>query len=197
VYGDAQVTKLVIVDDHQALREGLAALLAGHEIEVLGAAGNVAAGRDLVEQTEPDVALVDTHLPDGSGIDLTRELLARRPHLGVILYTGDAEAEALYSGLDSGARGYLLKAGAMSELVAAINRIAAGGSHVDPRLDRILLFPRATAQVPQLSPGEHEIMHLLADGRTPEEIVDQLDVSSWTIRAYLRDIGRKLRRRNR
>ncbi|TMK98658.1 MAG: response regulator transcription factor [Actinobacteria bacterium] len=81
------MTKLVIIDDHEALREGLAALLGHGGMEVVGAAGNVAAGVDLVEHTHPDVAIVDIRLPDGSGIDLTRELLARRPDLGVILYT--------------------------------------------------------------------------------------------------------------
>ena len=73
------MTKLVIVDDHEALREGLVALLQHGGLEVVGAAGNVAAGIDLVEHAVPDVAIVDIQLPDGSGIDLTRELLARRP----------------------------------------------------------------------------------------------------------------------
>jgi DNA-binding NarL/FixJ family response regulator len=191
------MTKLVIVDDHEALREGLAALLQGHGLEILGAAGNVAAGLDLVEHVAPDVALVDIQLPDGSGIDLTRELLARQPELGVILYTGDSDAELLYSGLDSGARGYALKAGSMAELVGAIERIAAGGSYVDPRLDRILLSPRATAQVPQLSPREREIMHLMAEGRTAEAIGSELSVSVETVRTHVRNVIRKLQARNR
>src|SRR5213082_2530118 len=123
-------TKLLIVDDHEALREAL----------------------ELLEVSDPDIAIVDIRLPDGSGIALTRELLARRPDLGVILYTGDSDAELLYEGLDSGARGYALKAGSMEELASAIDRVANGGSYVDPRLDRILLSPRATARVPQLSP---------------------------------------------
>src|ERR671931_2556275 len=118
------MTKLVIVDDHEALREGLVALLEGHGLEVVGAAGNVASGIDLVDHGDPDVAIVDIRLPDGSGIELTRELLARRPGLGVVLYTGDSDAELLYSGLDSGARGYALKAGSMSELVVAIGKVA-------------------------------------------------------------------------
>jgi DNA-binding NarL/FixJ family response regulator len=191
------MTRLVIVDDHEALREGLVALLAGQGLEVVGAAGNVAAGLDLVEQVSPDVALLDIRLPDGNGIDLTRELLARRPALGVILYTGDSDADLLYSGLDSGARGYALKAGSMAELVGAIKRIAAGGSYVDPRLDRILLSPRATAQVPQLSPREREIMHLMAEGGTADAIGLELGVSVETVRTHVRNVIRKLQARNR
>src|SRR3954468_4598836 len=192
-----RMTKLVIVDDHEALREGLATLLAGQGMEILGAAGNVAAGLDLVEHAEPEIAIVDIRLPDGNGIDLTRQLLARRPDLGVILYTGDSDADLLYSGLDSGARGYALKAGSMAELVGAIERIAGGGSYVDPRLDRILLSPRATAQVPQLSPREREIMHLMAEGLTAEAIGDKISVSVETVRTHVRNVIRKLQARNR
>src|SRR5262249_33013284 len=116
------MTKLVLVDGHEPLRAGRAALLRTEGLEVLGAAGNVAAGLDLVEHATPDIAIVDIQLPDGSGIDLTRELIARQPSLGVILYTGDSDADRLYSGLDSGARGYALKAGPLPELVGAIER---------------------------------------------------------------------------
>ena len=166
-------------------------------MEVLGAAGNVAAGLDLVEHATPDVAIVDIQLPDGSGIELTRTLLASHPDLGVLLYTGDSGVDLLLDGLDSGARGYALKAGSMAELVGAIERIAAGGSYVDPRLDRILLSPRATAQVPQLSPREREIMHLMAEGLTAEAIANELNVSVETVRTHVRNVIRKLQARNR
>jgi DNA-binding NarL/FixJ family response regulator len=191
------MTKLVIIDDHEALREGLVALLGANGLEVVGEAGNVAAAMDLVDHADPDIAIVDIRLPDGSGIDLTRELLARRPGLGIVLYTGDSDADLLYEGLDSGARGYALKAGSMEELVGAIERIAAGGSYVDPRLDRILLSPRATANLPQLSPREREIMHLMAEGMTAERIGEQLGVSVETVRTHVRNVIRKLRARNR
>jgi DNA-binding NarL/FixJ family response regulator len=157
----------------------------------------VAAAIDLVEHGDPDVAIIDIRLPDGSGIELARHLLAEHPSLGVMLYTGDADAELLYSGLDSGARGYALKAGSMDELVGAIHTIASGGSYVDPRLDRILLSPRATAQVPQLSPREREIMHLMAEGGTAEAIGTALGVSVETVRTHVRNVIRKLQARNR
>ncbi len=191
------MTQLVIVDDHEALREGLSALLTARGLEIVGAAGNVAAGLDLVTVADPDVALIDIRLPDGDGISLTRQLLELRPDLGVVLYTGDADAELLYTGLDSGARGYALKAGSMAELVAAIERVAAGGSYVDPRLDRILLSPRATEKLPQLSPREREIMHEMAEGLTAERIGVKLNVSVETVRTHVRNVIRKLQARNR
>ena len=191
------MTKLAIVDDHEALREGLVAMLRGHGLEVVGTAGNVAAAIDLVEHGAPDVAIIDIRLPDGSGIELARHLLEQHPALGVMLYTGDADAELLYEGLDSGARGYALKAGSMEELASAIERVAGGGSYVDPRLDRILLSPRATARVPQLSPREREIMHLMAEGRTAEAIGQEINVSVETVRTHVRNVIRKLQARNR
>lgn len=191
------MTRLAIVDDHEVLREGLESMLVDSELEVVGTAGNVAAALDLVEHVEPDVALVDIRLPDGSGIDLTRRLLAERPDMRVVLYTGEPDADLLYEGLDSGAQGYALKAGPMQELVSAIVQVAAGGSYVDPRLDRILLSERATARVSQLSPRECEVMHLMAEGRTAEGVGDELGVSVETVRTHVRNAIRKLQARNR
>src|SRR3954462_5983222 len=189
--------KLMIVDDHEALREGLEVMLSHSGHEVVGGAGNVAAALDLVAVSEPDIAIVDIRLPDGSGIALTRELLAQRPQLGGILYTGDSDAELLYDGLDSGARGYALKAGSMEELLAAIEKVQAGRSDVDPRLGPDLLLPRATAGVPQLSPREREIMPLMAEGMTADAIADSIGVSVETVRTHVRNVIRKLQARNR
>jgi DNA-binding NarL/FixJ family response regulator len=191
------VTRLAIVDDHEALRQGLEALLATDDLEVVGSAGNAAAALDLLEHAQPDVALVDIGLPDGSGIELARQLLARQPELGIVLYTGQADAELLFEGLDSGARGYALKAGPMRELMAAIVKVAAGGTYIDPRLDRILLSERAPARVSQLSPREREVMHLMAEGRTAEGVGAQLGVSIETVRTHVRNAVRKLQARNR
>jgi DNA-binding NarL/FixJ family response regulator len=191
------MTKLAIVDDHEALREGLVAMLRGHGMEVVGTAGNVAAAIDLVEHGDPDVAIIDIRLPDGSGIELARHLLEQHPALGVMLYTGDADAELLYSGLDSGARGYALKAGSIDELLSAVERVADGGTYVDPRLDRVLLSEHATSRLPNLSPREREIMHLMAEGGTAEAIGTALGVSVETVRTHVRNVIRKLQARNR
>jgi DNA-binding NarL/FixJ family response regulator len=191
------MTRLAIVDDHEVLREGLESMLSDSELEVVGTAGNVAAALDLVEHVEPDVALVDIRLPDGSGIELTRQLLADRPDMRVVLYTGETDADLLYEGLDSGAQGYALKAGPMRELVSAIVQVAAGGSYVDPRLDRVLLSERSTARVSQLSPREREVMRLMAEGRTAEGVGGELGVSVETVRTHVRNAIRKLQARNR
>jgi DNA-binding NarL/FixJ family response regulator len=191
------VTKVAIVDDHEALREGLARLLEDRGLHVVGSAGTAGAAEDLLHDGEPDVAVIDIRLPDESGIELTKRLLARHPKLGVVLYTGDADAELLFGGLDSGARGYALKTGSMSELVGAIERVAGGGTYVDPRLDRVLLSERSTSRLPQLSPRERQITHLMAEGRTAEAIGSELGVSVETVRTHVRNVIRKLRARNR
>ncbi len=191
------MTKLVIVDDHEALREGLAALLGLEGVDVVGVAGNIAAAMDLVEHAEPDVALVDVRLPDGSGIDLARTLLKRWPALGVVLYTGDSDVELMREGLDSGARGYALKSGSTDELVGAIILVGSGGSYVDPRLSGVLLPPRSAAQAPGLSPREREVVQLMAEGLTAEAVGARLGVSVETVRTHVRNAVRKLGARNR
>src|SRR3954464_3750240 len=111
------------------MREGLERLLADRGMQVVGSAGDIAAAMDLVASGAPDIAIVDIRLPDGSGIELTRRLLAEHPRLGVVLYTGHADAELLYGGLDSGARGYALKAGSPRGLGGADERGPRGRGH--------------------------------------------------------------------
>ena len=116
-FADFRVTlRLVLIEDHEALREGLELLLGREGCDVVGTAGTAGEGRELIERLEPDVALVDIRLGDESGIDLTRELLDGDPARRIVLYTGSSDVELLVSGLDSGARGYALKEGTPSEL---------------------------------------------------------------------------------
>jgi len=191
------MTRLAIIDDHQALREGLEAMLTHTGMEVVGTAGSMSSALELVDRLDPEVAVVDIRLPDGSGTELTRQLLERHPDLAVVLYTGDDDAELLFEGLDSGAQGYALKAGSLDELRTAIERVASGGAYVDPRLDRLLLSTPATSRVPQLSPREREIMHLMAEGLTADTISNEIDISVETVRTHVRNAIRKLKARNR
>lgn len=189
--------RLVIVEDHQALRQGLELLLASEGYEILGSASGVAEGRALVARTDPDVVVIDIGLPDGSGIDLTRELLALDPDRGVIIYTGSSEEDLLLDGLDSGARGYALKEGSPQELREAIEAVGRGGTYVDPRLRPSLLGPRATARQQMLSVREREIMGLLAEGLTGEQVADRLFLSAETVKTHVRNAMGKLEAKNR
>ncbi len=184
---------LVLIEDHQALREGLELLLSREGLEVIGTAGSAGEGRALIEQHRPDVALIDIRLGDDeSGIDLTRELLDADPERRVVLYTGSSDVELLISGLDSGARGYALKEGTPSELTAALNTVAEGGTYVDPRLRPALLSRRATQRMPSLSKREREIMDLLAQGLTGEQVAEKLVLSSETVKTHIRNAMTKL-----
>jgi DNA-binding NarL/FixJ family response regulator len=184
--------RLVLIEDHEALREGLELLLDREGCEVVGTAGTLSEGRELVERTNPDVALVDIRLGDESGIDLTRQLLDAHPERRVVLYTGSSDVELLISGLDSGARGYALKEGTPSELTGAITTVAAGGTYVDPRLRPALLSRPSTQRVPSLSKREREIIELLAQGMTGEQVADHLVLSSETVKTHIRNAMGKL-----
>ncbi len=185
--------RLVLIEDHQALREGLELLLAREGCDVVGTAGTAAEGRRLVQELAPDVALVDIRLgEEEDGIDLTRSLLADDPERRVVLYTGSSDEELLFSGLDSGARGYALKDGSPRELVDALAQVAGGGSYVDPRLRPALLSRRATERLPSISNREREILDLLAQGLTGEAVAAQLVISAETVKTHIRNAMNKL-----
>jgi DNA-binding NarL/FixJ family response regulator len=183
---------LVLVEDHQALREGLELLLGRDGIEVLGTAGTAAEGRRLVEELKPDVALIDIRLGDESGIELTAQLIDADPERRVVLYTGSNEIDLLIKGLDSGARGYALKEGTQSELRNALTTVAEGGTYVDPRLHPALLSRKATQTQKSLSKREREIMDLLAQGLTGEQVAEKLFLSPETIKTHIRNAMNKL-----
>jgi DNA-binding NarL/FixJ family response regulator len=184
--------RLVLIEDHQALREGLELLLGREGCEVVGTAGTAEQGRALIEELEPDVALVDIRLGEGSGIELTAELVDADPERRVVLYTGSNDLDLLISGLDSGARGYALKEGTPSELTTALTTVAEGGTYVDPRLHPALLSRRATQTQRALSKREREIMDLLAQGLTGEQAAEKLFLSPETIKTHIRNAMGKL-----
>jgi DNA-binding NarL/FixJ family response regulator len=159
---------------------------------VVGTAGTVGEGRDLIQRLDPDVALVDIRLGEESGIDLTRELLEADPERRVVLYTGSSDVELLVSGLDSGARGYALKEGTPSELTAALATVADGGTYVDPRLRPALLSRRSTERLKSLSNREREILDLLAQGLTGEQVAERLVLSAETVKTHIRNAMSKL-----
>lgn len=188
--------RLALIEDHQALRQGLELLLGREGCEVVATAGDAAAGLEMVRRHEPDVTVVDIALGAESGIALTRDMLQDRAGRNVVLYTGSSDVEVLLDGLDSGARGYALKEGAPAELLEAIAVVAGGGTYVDPRLRPALLSRRATQRAP-VSGREREIISLLAEGLTGDEVAERLFLSGETVKTHIRNAMAKLEARNR
>jgi DNA-binding NarL/FixJ family response regulator len=188
----AMPLRLVLIEDHQALREGLELLLDRQGCQVVGTAGDATHGRALIERLAPDVSLVDIRLGEDSGIRLTADLIDADPDRRIVLYTGSSDIELLISGLDSGARGYALKEGTPSELTTALTTVAEGGTYVDPRLHPALLSRRATQTQKSLSKREREIMDLLAQGLTGEQVAERLFLSPETIKTHIRNAMGKL-----
>jgi DNA-binding NarL/FixJ family response regulator len=184
--------RLVLIEDHQALREGLELLLDRQGCQVVGTAGDAAHGRTLIERLDPDVSLVDIRLGEDSGIRLTADLVDADPDRRIVLYTGSSDIDLLFSGLDSGARGYALKEGTPTELTTALRTVAEGGTYVDPRLHPALLSRRATQTQKSLSKREREIMDLLAQGLTGEQVAERLFLSPETIKTHIRNAMGKL-----
>src|ERR1700742_1837200 len=191
-FGVSMSLRLVLIEDHQALREGLELLLDREGLQVVGTAGTAAEGRELIERLAPDVALVDIRLGEDSGIKLTAELIDADPARRIVLYTGSADVDLLISGLDSGARGYALKDGTPTELKTALRTVAEGGTYVDPRLHPALLSRKATQTQRVLSKREREIMDLLAQGLTGEQVAERLFLSPETIKTHIRNAMSKL-----
>jgi DNA-binding NarL/FixJ family response regulator len=195
VTGDA--LQIVLVDDHLALRKGIELLLRAEGIRVTGSTATVEGGRDMVLARQPDVAVVDVGLDGGSGIDLARQVLARRPDTGILLYTGGMlDQTTLREALGCGARGVALKAGAPAELIEAIRTVAGGGQYVDPRL-AALLDARERGALCLLTRREREILDFLAGGLSGEEVAVRLVLSPQTVQTHVRNLMRKLGARTR
>ena len=189
--------ELVIVEDHLALRRGLELLLGREGFEIVGAAESAAGGYELVKGRRPDVVLVDIELGAESGVELTRRLLNEDPELGILLYTGAEDHDTLAGALDCGARGFALKTGAPDELRKAIRTVADAGGYVDSRGRSPILSRSTTDRLGVLSAREREVLDLLAEGLTGEEIAKRLFLSPETIRTHVRNAMDKLEARTR
>jgi two-component system, NarL family, response regulator DevR len=192
--------RVMLVDDHEVVRDGIKALLAATEdIVVCGEAGSV---RDAVAEAEralPDVIVMDVRLSDGSGIEATRDIRARRPATQVLMLTSFADDEALFASIMAGAAGYVLKQIKGGELVRAIRTVGQGQSLLDPAvtkgvLDRLrkgkhLLRDEKLAR---LSPQEERILGLVSGGRTNRQIGQELGLAEKTVKNYVSSILAKL-----
>jgi DNA-binding NarL/FixJ family response regulator len=191
---------LLVVDDHEVVRQGLVALLGRRPgFQVVAEAGTVAEAIDAAQRFRPDLVIMDVRLPDGSGIEACREIRAELPDTRVVILTSYPDEEAVLSAIVAGASGYLLKQVRARDLVAALEAVGRGESLLDPAvtgrvLDRIRKI--ATSDQPdelaQLTAQERRILLLVAEGKTNKEIAAEVFLSDKTVKNYVSSILAKL-----
>jgi two-component system, NarL family, response regulator DevR len=192
--------RVVLVDDHEVVRNGIKALLAETpDVSVVGEAGTV---KDAIERAvwaRPDVVIMDVRLPDGSGIEATREIRAKLPNTQVLMLTTFADDEALFASIMAGAAGYVLKQIKGADLVRAVLTVGRGESLLDPAvtkgvLDRLRKGKHLMKdeRLARLSAQEERILEMIADGKTNREIGDKLHLAEKTVKNYVTSILSKL-----
>ena len=191
---------LLIVDDHEVVRQGLAALLGRRpEFQVVAEAGTVAEAVAAARKFRPDLVVMDVRLPDGSGIEACREIRAEMPDTRVVMLTSYPDEDAVLSAIIAGASGYLLKQIRARDLVSALETVGRGESLLDPAVTgRVLERIRriATADQPdelaQLTSQEQKILLIVAEGKTNKEIAADVFLSDKTVKNYVSSILAKL-----
>jgi DNA-binding NarL/FixJ family response regulator len=182
---------VLIADDHEVVREGLRlALSRSPKIRVIGEAADGRSAVALTERRRPDVVIMDLRMPDMDGLEATEVLLERVPETAVLIFTAYGERSLLQRGLESGARGYILKETPHETLIRAIEKLVAGDTFVDPGLMAEFVSGRAQAEI--LTPREREILQLLADGMSNADVATQLFISQETVKSHVRHILAKL-----
>lgn len=185
-------TRILIVDDHQMLRDGLRAMLATLPgTEVVGECGDCATAWLAARDLRPDLVLMDVDLPDGSGIALTRRMRAGFPALKVIMLTGLLDRRVAVEAIDAGAHGFLVKASAFAELTAAIRTVLAGGTHLSVEMSSALAHGMQSAaaatagRVREALPlREGQVLALVVQGLRNKEIATELGLNVKTVEAY-------------
>lgn len=187
-----------LLDDHEVVRAGLRSLLeAEDDFVVVGEASTVAEALARIPPTRPQVAILDVRLPDGSGIEVCREIRSSSPEIACVMLTSYADDEALFSAIMAGAAGYVLKQVGASNLVDDIRRVADGHSLLDPALTERVLEklrhrPDEDPLLASLTPQERRILDLVADGQTNRQIAGTLYLAEKTVKNYVSNLLAKL-----
>jgi two-component system, NarL family, response regulator DevR len=195
--------RVLIVDDHELVRVGLRTLLSTDpEIKVLGEAATGAQAIAMAREYEPDVVLLDAHLPDLSGPDVCRRMRAAVPDAVVAMLTTFTEEELVRDCVSAGADGYLLKDIAQLDLYRSIKALARGEAAIDPKVAPQVLAAarqggRETGDEPMLTARQREVLQLIAEGLSNREIGARTHLSELTVKSYVEEILRHLRARNR
>ena len=179
--------RVVLVDDHPVLRDGLSQLVAGApDLEVVGTAADGAEAVEVVGRVRPDVVVMDLQMPTLDGVAATREIRAGPQAPDVLVLTSFGDSERILAALDAGAVGYLLKDASPDQVLDAIRAVSRGESPLHPRVARELLSSRRAARdVPRLSPRESEVLDLVRAGLANKQIARRLDITERTVKAHL------------
>jgi two-component system, NarL family, response regulator DevR len=192
------VTRIFLLDDHEIVRRGVRELLdAEDDLEVVGEAETAERAIARVSSTRPDVAVLDVRLPDGSGIEVCREIRSEHPDVACIMLTSFSDDEAVYAAIMAGAAGYVLKQVRGNDLVDGIRRVARGESLLDPGVTTRILERLRTQQADDdelsaLTDQERRILDLIAEGLTNRQIGEQMFLAEKTVKNYVSNVLSKL-----
>ncbi len=190
--------RIFLVDDHEIVRRGIAELITAEpDMEVVGEAGTAAQARARIAATRPDVALLDVRLPDGSGIDVCRDVRSDDPGVRCLILTGYDDDDALSAAVLAGASGYVLKDVRGSGLIESLRSVAAGRSLLDPALSQRVVKRMQSDRIDDprlgsLSAREGQILSLIADGLTNRQIGSELSLAEKTVKNYVSSLLSKL-----
>jgi two-component system response regulator DevR len=188
-------TQVLIVEDHQVVADGLAALINDQDdMTVVGQAGSVAEAVVRATELRPDIVLMDFRLTDGTGADAGLAIRQVRPETKLIFLTREDSDAARFAALEAGASAFVHKSRAASEVVDAIRVVAGGGSLFTPRIIAVMLNKRreTETQLERLTPREKEVLRMMAEGAASRDIASRLGISYTTVRTHIRSLGSKL-----
>ena len=194
--GARSAISIVFADDHPAILDAVGRHLDDAGFTVIAAVEHGAAALAAVEEHQPTVCIADLHMPKLDGVSLVRRIAASSAATRTLLYTGVADSDLIPEALDAGARGLVLKNSPLSDLIRAIDTIAADGIFIDPVLGASLAFGADPSQ-PVLTDRERQVLHLLAQGNAYGEIGAELYLSDATVRAHAQRAMNKLNARTR
>src|SRR6478752_4847508 len=186
-----QPIRVYLLDDHEIVRRGIKELLESEgDIVVIGESGLAQEATARIPALRPDVAILDGRLPDGSGIDVCREIRSRDPQIAALILTSYDDDEALFAAIMAGAAGYVLKQVRGHDLVDAVRRIAAGQSLLDPAvtarvLDRLRAGPEQDEALAPLTDQERKILELIGEGLTNRQIAERMFLAEKTVKNYV------------
>ena len=190
--------RIFILDDHELVRRGLRDLLdAEPDIDVVGEAATAGEALRRIPALRPTVAILDARLPDGSGIDVCREMRSRDPDLACLILTSYDDDEALFSAIMAGAAGYVLKQVHGGDFVEAVRHVSAGRSLLDPQVTQAVLTrlregPKRDERVASLSKQERRVLELIGEGLTNRQIGERLFLAEKTVKNYVSNLLMKL-----